>query len=76
MQELNTPLGSLLEIANFEVLLTDAFFGKGSGKTVLALCSSLTGEVQREVLIPSPWDPLTGHIGIAQRGTKGGSDWT
>lgn len=43
---------------------------------LLALCSSLTGEVQREVLISSPWDPLIRHMEVAQRGTKGSSDWT
>ena len=30
----------------------------------------------REVLIPSPWDPVRGHMGMAQSCARGGLDWT
>jgi len=31
--------------------------------------------VQREVSSSSPWDPVTGHVGMVQRGLREGSDW-
>jgi len=30
----------------------------------------------REVLISSPWDPVTGHVGMVQSCARGGWDWT
>jgi len=32
--------------------------------------------VEREVLISSPWDPVTGFVGTVQSSTRGGSDLT
>ena len=32
--------------------------------------------MEREVLISSPWYPVTGHVGMVQSCIRGGLDWT
>ena len=43
---------------------------------LIALYSSSEGEVEREVLISSPWDPVTGCMGMVHSCARGGSHWT
>jgi len=32
--------------------------------------------METEVLTSPPWDPVMGHVGMAQSCARGGSDWT
>lgn len=46
-------------------------------KTMILLSTaSWGGEVEREMLNSSPWDPVIGYIGIVQSCTRGDLDWT
>lgn len=38
--------------------------------------ASREGEVEKEVLISSPWEPVIGCTGVVGSCTRGGLDWT
>ena len=44
--------------------------------TSLLSAASRGGDVEREVLISSPWYPVIGRMGMVQRCTRGGLDGT
>ena len=48
----------------------------GWGATSLPSTASSGGEVEREVLSCSPWNPVIGHVGMVHSCTRGGSDLT
>lgn len=42
------------------------------GDGLIALEASWGGEVQRDMLSSSPWNPVAGHVGMVQSHTAGG----